>query len=71
MKHEAQGSNNGWVATVALVIVVLGTHVVLAQTTDIEGWARSAIAIAVGIAVATLATIITGRRKKPDSTPQN
>lgn len=64
MRDETQGSSRGWVGTVALVIVMLGTHVVLAQTTDTEWWVRSIIAISVGVVVAILATMILGRRKR-------
>lgn len=66
MRDETQGSSRGWVGTVALVAVMLGTHVVLAQTTDFEWWVRSAIAITLGIVVAILATMVLGRRSRTD-----
>lgn len=70
MRHDTQGSGRSPLGIVALIAVMLATHVVLAHTTDLDGWPRSAIAIAVGVVVMILASMIAGKRKPSDSSPR-
>lgn len=67
MGNDAGSSNRNPMVVVALVAAILGTHVLLAQTTDLDGWPRSAIAIGVGIVVIILGSIIFGRKKQAGS----
>lgn len=71
MGNQVKGSKRSWAGTVAFVLVVLGTHVLLAQTTDIEGWPRSVIAIGAGIAAAVLAAAVRGGRRRSDAPTQD
>lgn len=71
MKNTTEKTTSGWIGTVTLVGIMLGTHVLLTQTTDIEGWWRSAIAIAVGVVISVLASMVNDKRKRKNSTPRN
>lgn len=53
----------------ALIAVILGTDVLLAQTTDIDGWPRSLIAIGAGIVAAILAAAVMRDRRRSDALP--
>lgn len=70
MGNDAQSSSRSPLGIIALVGVILATHVVLAQTTDLDGWPRSAIAIGVGIVAMVLGSLIVGKRKSCGSPPR-
>lgn len=63
MKNESHGPGRSFIGVAALVVVMLASHVVLAQTTTLEGWPRSAIAIGVGVVVMVLASTLSSKRK--------
>ncbi|MGQ7786169.1 hypothetical protein [Nesterenkonia sp. K-15-9-6] len=63
-RHRQGPSSAGAVSAVVLFVVMLSMHLLLAQATELAGWARTVLALGAGLVAATATQHLVSRSRR-------